>query len=92
MSYAVGVDVPVSQMPEGMAFESESPGGGLGQAILGGLGKGLLSGLNSAMDRGVGGSGGYGGRPSYTDSTRDMLNYLIKEAIQSFEPAESTIS
>ena len=90
---SVGVDVPVSQMPAGMAFDSPTSGsGGIGQSILGGIGKGILSGLESF---GGGSSGGYGGsdrRSTYSDQTRDMLSYLIREAIDSFEPAKSTIS
>jgi hypothetical protein len=91
MSFAVGVDVPVSQMPAGMAFDGAS-GGGIGQSILGGIGKGILSGLDSAVGGGSQGSEGYGSRTPYTDRTRDMLSYLIKEAIASFEPAKATIS
>jgi len=90
---SVGVDVPVSQMPAGMAFDSPTSGSsGIGQSILGGIGKGILSGLDSF---GGGSSGGYGGsdrRSSYSDQTRDMLSYLIREAIDSFEPAKSTIN
>lgn len=97
MSFAVGVDVPLSQMPAGMAFDGTSAGssggGGIGRAILDGLGQGVTGALGDIFD----GSdrGGYGSgssRTPYTDRTRDMLNYLIKEAIQSFEPAKATIS
>lgn len=90
---SVGVDVPVSQMPAGMAFDSPTSGsGGIGQSILGGIGEGILSGLESFGERSPGGYGGSDRRSTYSDKTRDMLSYLIREAIDSFEPAKSTIS
>jgi hypothetical protein len=76
-----------------MAFDDASRGGsGIGESILSGLGQGILSGLESGLGSSTRDSGGYGSRTPYTDRTRDMLNYLIKEAIESFEPAQATIS
>ena len=90
-SIVPGIDVPIDQMPVGMAFDgSEGVGSSSGSDFLGALGKGLLGALGSS------GSGSYGqtgaSRTPYTDQTRGMLNYLITEAIKSFEPAGSTIS
>ena len=97
-SFAVGVDVPVSQMPAGMAFDGSSGGGGgyglgnFGSDFLGGLGKGIMGALGGGSSSG-GSSGSYGGsRTPYTDQTKDLLGVLIRQAIDSFGPAESTLS
>lgn len=90
-SFAAGVDVPVSQMPAGMAFDGAGSGGsgGIGSALLGGLGKGILGALS-------GGSSGASssGRSStpYTDRTKDLLTVLISQAVDAFASPESTIS
>jgi len=95
MSLSVGIDVPLSQMPEGMAFDGPSAppvGGGIGQSILEGIGKGILGGLDAFSSGPSGGYGsGYGGRTSYTDQTRNMLAQLIREAVSSFDKPSSTI-
>jgi hypothetical protein len=86
---STGIDVPVSEMPVGMAFDDAgASSGGFGD-FLGSLGKGVLGALG-----GTGSSSGSSSatRTPYTDQTRSMLNYLISEAIKSFEPAQSTIS
>lgn len=93
MSFAVGVDVPVSQMPAGMAFDGGGGGSGLGRAILGGLQSGVTGGLGDVFGGGASGStaGSGGSRTPYSDRTRDMLGYLLSQAIESFERPESTI-
>jgi len=88
-SIVPGIDIPIDQMPVGMAFEGESSNS-TGSDFLGALGKGLLGALGNSD------SGSYRqaemGQTPYTDRTRSMLNYLISEAINSFEPAKPTIS
>jgi len=88
--FATGVDIPVSQMPIGMAFESGVSNNGTSQQFLGSLGKGIITALEDALvgaeDRASGAV-----RAPYADRTRDALRYLITEAIRSFEPAESTL-
>ena len=96
MSYAVGVDIPLSQMPPGMDVmpPAPTPGGGIGQAILGGLGRGALGAVNDFLggsQSSSAGSSSSGGRTSYSDRTRDLLGALIAEAIDSFETPQSTI-
>lgn len=87
MSYAVGVDVPVSQMPAGMAFGS---GGG---GLLGAIGSGFLEGLtNSAGDifggSGSSSSGGYGSsRTSYVDDTKRMMQQMLLQSMKNFDPS-----
>lgn len=92
MSFIVpGADVPIGQMPAGMAFDgSESVGSFSGSDFLGTLGKGLLGALGGSGSSAYGQSGTT--RTPYTDQTKSMLNYLISEAIQSFESPKSTIS
>lgn len=91
-SIVTGIDVPISEMPAGMAFDdvvsttSGGSSGGFGD-FLGSLGKGVLGALGGSSS-----SPGGSSRTPYTDQTRSMLNYLISEAIKSFEPAKSTIS
>jgi|DEB0MinimDraft_3_1074331.scaffolds.fasta_scaffold93979_2 hypothetical protein len=94
-SFATGVDVPLSQMPAGMAFDSAESGGSggfgdIGKALLGGLGKGVLGALSSGGSSGTSGSG----RSStpYTDRTKDLLAVLISQAVDAFASPESTIS
>jgi len=97
MTLAVGVDIPLSQMPPGMDVMPPLPtpggGGGIGQAILGGLGRGVLGAVDNFFDGSQGGSGGSssGSRTPYSDRTRDLLGALIAEAIDSFETPQSTI-
>jgi len=92
MSFAVGVDVPVSQMPAGMAFDGGGGGGGLGQALLGGLQRGVTGALGDVFGGASGATAESGGsRTPYSDRTRDMLGYLLSQAIESFERPESTI-
>lgn len=95
-SFVSGIDVPISDMPAGMAFDGGgSGGGGFGSGLLGSIGKGLLGGLEKGLTGGLGGSGASSdgaSRGSYSDQTRSMLNYLIAEAIKSFEPGQSTLS
>jgi hypothetical protein len=85
-SIVTGIDVPLDEMPVGMAFDSGASSGGFND-FLGSLGKGVLGSLGSTDSNSGGPS-----RTPYTDQTRTMLNYLISEAIKSFEPAKSTIS
>lgn len=88
MSYAVGVDVPVSQMPAGMAFD-----GGGGGGLLGSIGSGFLEGLGGGLDNLFGGSGsqgssGYGSpRSSYTDDTKRMMQAMLIQSMQNFDPS-----
>jgi hypothetical protein len=90
-SIVPGIDVPIAQMPAGMAFDgSEGIGSSFGSDLLGSLGKGLLGALGSSDSAAYGQTGA--SRTPYTDQTKGMLNYLITEAIKSFEPAGSTIS
>ena len=93
-SFAVGIDVPLGEMPAGMAFDGGGGGYGLGDFgsdFLGGLGKGIMGTLGGGMPSG--GSGGYGGSPTpYTDRTKDLIGALIGQAIDSFRPAKSVIS
>ncbi len=95
-SIVTGIDVPVGAMPAGMAFEDGGGSGGFGSNFLGALGKGVLGGLEKGLMGSIGGGGGSGSggssRGSYSDQTRSMLNYLIAEAIKSFEPGQSTLS
>lgn len=88
--FATGVDVPVGQMPIGMAFDDGASSNGTGQQFLGAFGKGITTALEDALigakDRASGAV-----RAPYADRTRDVLRYLITEAIRSFEPAESTL-
>jgi len=92
---SVGRDVPVSQMPAGMAFDSGvsgGVGGGIGQAILDGLGQGVTGALGDMFDGpSRGGYGSSGSRTPYTDRTRDLLSAYIRDAIDAFGPAQSTI-
>jgi len=90
--FAVGIDVPVSQVPAGVAV-STGPSGGyslgqFGSDFLSGLGKGILGGL----DKTSGSPSGYSNRPSYTDQTKDLLGILIRQAVDAFKPGKSTIS
>lgn len=86
MSYAVGVDVPVSQMPAGMAF-----GGGGG--LLGSIGSGFLKGLTDSVGDVFGGSGssssgGYGSpRTSYADDTKRMMQEMLLQSMENFDPS-----
>lgn len=94
MSYAVGVDVPVSQMPAGMAFD-----GGGGSNVLGSIGSGFLKGLTGGLGDIFGGSseqgsGGYGSpRTTYTDDTKRLMQAMLLQSMQSFDPSriKSTI-
>ena len=93
---SVGVDVPISQMPAGMAFDNTSAGsfggGGIGRAILDGLGQGVTGALGNMFDGlSRGGYGSGGGRTPYADRTRELLNTYIRDAIDAFAPVESTI-
>lgn len=90
--FAVGIDVPVSAMPAGMAFDSAASSGfsgrDLGSSLLSGLGRGVLGALG-ADSRG----GGYTRSSTpYTDRTRDLLSVLITQAVDAFKPGRSTIS
>lgn len=89
--FAVGIDVPVSEMPAGMAFDSGSSGGygikDFGLDFLGGLGKGLLG-----SSSGVSSSGYPRSSTPYTDRTKDLLSVLLSQAVDAFKPAQSTIS
>lgn len=93
--FATGVDVPVSQMPAGMAFDSGSSGGyglsNFGSDFLGGLGKGIMGALNSPSSSATG-SPGYRSATPYTDRTKDLLGALLTQAIDAFSTPESTIS
>ncbi len=93
MSYAVGVDVPLSQMPAGMDVMPPAPtaGGGIGSAILGGLGRGALGAVTDFLGGSQSGAPSSGGRTAYSDRTRDLLGALIADAIESFETPKSTI-
>lgn len=89
--FAVGIDVPVSEMPAGMAFDSEPSGGygikDFGSDLLGGIGQGLIGALKDSS------SGGYRSSSTpYTDRTKELLNALINQAVDAFRPAQSTIS
>lgn len=90
MSYAVGVDVPVSQMPAGMAFDG---GGSSGNNFLGSIGSGLLRGVSSGLDglfSGSGGQtqGGYGSSSTpYVDDSKRVMQALMAKAIESFDPS-----
>lgn len=90
--FAVGIDVPVSEMPAGMAFDPEpSSGYGIkdfGSDLLSGLGKGLLGGLSGSSSQ----SGYSRSATPYTDRTRDLLGVLISQAVSAFKPGQSTIS
>jgi hypothetical protein len=94
MSYAVGVDVPVSQMPAGMAFD-----GGGGNNILGTIGSGFLKGLTGGLGDIFGGSSeqgssGYGApRTTYADDTKRLMQAMLLQSMQSFDPSriKSTI-
>lgn len=90
--FAVGIDVPVSDMPAGMAFDSGSSGGygikDFGSDLLGGLGKGLLGALSGGSS-----SGGYPRSSTpYVDRTKDLMSILLSQAVDAFKPAQSTIS
>lgn len=94
--FAVGIDVPVSQMPAGMAFGTgSSSGGGYGVGnFLGDLGRGALGALE-----GFGGtspeSPGYGSpgsRTPYSDRTKDTIALLMMKAMDEFKDPESLIS
>lgn len=88
MSFAVGVDVPVSQMPAGMAFD-----GGGGNGILGSIGSGLLKGITGGLGDVFGGSGsqasgGYGSpRTTYADDTKRLMQAMLLQSMQSFDPS-----
>ena len=90
MSYAVGVDVPVSQMPAGMAFDG---GGASGSGFLGSIGSGLLKGLSGSVDNifadsGSGSSGRYGSpRGSYTDDTKRLMQAMLMQSMENFDPS-----
>lgn len=87
MSYAVGVDVPVSQMPVGMAFDNGN------QSILGGIGSGFLEGLRgslgSVFDGSTSqGSDSYGSRGrTYTDDTKKLMQAMLLQSMQNFDPS-----
>ena len=94
-SIVQGIDIPLSQMPAGMTV-APTPGegygaGNFGSDFLGSLGNGLLGGVSDIFGGSSSGSSS-GGRSTYTNQTKDILNKLIAEAIQAFEPAKSTIS
>lgn len=94
MSYAVGVDVPVSQMPAGMAFD-----GGGGGGFLGGIGSSFLKGISGGLNNLFGGSedsssSGYGSsNTSYVDDTKRLMQAMLLESMRSFDPSriKSTI-
>lgn len=90
--FAVGIDVPVSEMPAGMAFDSEPSGGygikDFGSDFLSGLGKGVLGALGGGSRE----SGYARSSTPYTDRTRDLLSVLITQAVDAFKPGRSTIS
>lgn len=89
MSYAVGVDVPVSQMPAGMAFD----GGGTSGGLLGSIGSGFLKGLSGGIDdlfdgSGSGSSGRYGtSRGSYMDDTKRLMQAMLLQSMENFDPS-----
>lgn len=91
MSYAVGVDVPISQMPVGMAFDGS--GGGSGNDLLGSIGSGLLKGLTNGIgdifgDSGSEESGRYGSsRGFYVDDTKRMMQTLLLRSMENFDPS-----
>lgn len=88
MTYAVGVDVPVSQMPAGMAFDG---GGG---NILGSIGSGFLKGLAGGLDNAFSDSGSqsssqYGSRGmSYADDTKRLMEAMLLQSMRSFDPSK----
>jgi hypothetical protein len=95
MSYAVGVDVPVSQMPAGMAFNGggTSGGGTSGGGFLGSIGSAFLKGLGGSVDNlfadpGSGSSGQYGSpRSSYTDDTKRLMQAMLLQSMENFDPS-----
>lgn len=90
MSYAVGVDVPVSQMPAGMAFDG---GGSSSGGFLGSVGSGFLEGLRGSVDNlfsdsGSGSSGRSGSsRGSYTDDTKRLMQAMLLQSMENFDPS-----
>jgi len=92
-SFAVGVDVPLSQMPAGMAFESSGSGYGFGN-FLGDLGRGALDVLKGfgESDSRSGGYEGSGRRTPYMDQTKDTIAMLMMKAMDDFKDPEILIS
>ena len=90
---SVGRDVPVSQMPKGMAFENSGSGYGVGD-FFGDLGQGLLSSLGSFNGSGSGSDSyrGSRGSTSYTDRTKDTIAMLMLKAMDEFASPTSVIS
>ena len=90
MSYAVGVDVPLSQMPAGMAFDSSGASGG---GLLGSIGSGFLKGITGGIGDLFGGSeseesGGYGSpRAGYVDDTKRMMQAMLLQSMENFDPS-----
>jgi len=92
MSYAVGVDVPLSQMPAGMAFDGSGVSGG-GGGLLGSIGSGFLKGITGGIGDLFGGSeseesGGYGSpRGGYVDDTKRMMQEMLLQSMENFDPS-----
>jgi hypothetical protein len=92
MSYAVGVDVPLSQMPAGMAFDGSGASGG-GGGLLGSIGSGFLKGITGGIGDLFGGSeseesGGYGSpRGGYVDDTKRMMQQMLLQSMANFDPS-----
>ena len=91
-SIVTGVDVPLSQMPAGMAFDGVGSGGSglgdFGSALLGGLGKGLLGSLGGSSSS----SSDYGRSATpYGDRTKELLGVMLAQAIDAFAKPKSTI-
>ena len=90
MSYAVGVDVPLSQMPAGMAFDGSGASGG---DLLGSIGSGFLKGITGGIGDLFGGSeseesGGYGSpRGPYVDDTKRMMQQMLLQSMANFDPS-----
>lgn len=90
MSYAVGVNVPVSQMPAGMAFDNSAPAKpNLFNSIGSGFMRGIEGGLGDIFAGSSGGSsGGYGSSGSpYVDDTKRLMQSLMLSSLSSFDPS-----
>jgi len=79
----------------GSLFMPDAPSvtGGGGGNLLGSIGSGFLKGLGGSVDNLFGGSqsqssGGYGSpRSSYTDDTKRMMQAMLIQSMQNFDPS-----
>lgn len=93
-SFATGIDVPISQMPAGMAFDSgvgTGSGGGFLNNLLGSVGQAVLGAANQQREPYSLSQGG--GQPaSYEDRYKNILGVLLTKAMGEFEDPEILIS